>query len=170
MTDVHDTSGAVITAALAQVGSRLRGLRTQRRITLTDLEATTGISKSTLSWLETGQRGPTLEPLLACRTPTGCRWTTSSRRPRWAAHASGSSPAASGDGGVIPLTRQPDGIQAWRIVVPTREVTPGPRAHDGPAEILGIVGRPAERVDLRTTPPQRERTVVTLAGSGRDRP
>ena len=39
--------------------------RTQRRMTLTGVAATTGISKSTLSRLETGQRRPTLELLLA---------------------------------------------------------------------------------------------------------
>jgi quercetin dioxygenase-like cupin family protein len=32
---------------------------------------------------------------------------------------------------VIPLTRQPDGMQAWKIVIPTSKVTPEPRAHDG---------------------------------------
>jgi quercetin dioxygenase-like cupin family protein len=32
---------------------------------------------------------------------------------------------------VIPLTREPDGMQAWKIVIPTSKVTPEPRAHDG---------------------------------------
>lgn len=32
---------------------------------------------------------------------------------------------------VIPLTRQPDGMQAWKIVIPTSKVDPEPRAHDG---------------------------------------
>ena len=32
---------------------------------------------------------------------------------------------------MIPLTRQPDGMQAWKIVIPTSNVTPEPRAHDG---------------------------------------
>jgi quercetin dioxygenase-like cupin family protein len=31
----------------------------------------------------------------------------------------------------IPLTRQPDGMQAWKIVMPTTKVTPELRAHDG---------------------------------------
>jgi transcriptional regulator with XRE-family HTH domain len=62
---VDDTSAAAIAAALGQVGSRLRRLRTQRRITLTGLATTTGISKSTLPRLETRQRRPTLELLLA---------------------------------------------------------------------------------------------------------
>jgi quercetin dioxygenase-like cupin family protein len=32
---------------------------------------------------------------------------------------------------VILLTRQPDGMQAWKIVIPAGKVTPEPRAHDG---------------------------------------
>jgi transcriptional regulator with XRE-family HTH domain len=56
---------AAIAGALDQVGPRLKGVRTQRRMTLTGVAETTGISKSTLSRLETGQRRPTLELLLA---------------------------------------------------------------------------------------------------------
>jgi len=49
---------------LAQVGSRLRRLRERRGVTLTTLAKQTGISKSTLSRLESGQRKPSLELLL----------------------------------------------------------------------------------------------------------
>ncbi len=49
---------------LAEVGARLRRVRTQRDVTLTELAAATGISKSTLSRLESGQRKPSLELLL----------------------------------------------------------------------------------------------------------
>src|SRR5437763_1089196 len=51
-------------AALAGVGPRLRALRQHRDITLVDLSAQTGISVSTLSRLEWGERRPTLELLL----------------------------------------------------------------------------------------------------------
>lgn len=49
---------------LEAVGPRLRALRKQREITLTDLSAATGISVSTLSRLESGDRRPNLELLL----------------------------------------------------------------------------------------------------------
>ena len=49
---------------LAELGPRLRRLRERRGITLTALAAKTGISKSTLSRLEVGQRKPSLELLL----------------------------------------------------------------------------------------------------------
>ena len=58
-------TSVALDAALEQVGSRLRQLRTRRGITLAALAETTGISKSTLSRLESGQRRPTLELLLA---------------------------------------------------------------------------------------------------------
>jgi quercetin dioxygenase-like cupin family protein len=32
---------------------------------------------------------------------------------------------------VIPLIRQLDAMQAWKIVIPTSKITPDPRTHDG---------------------------------------
>lgn len=46
------------------VGPRLRALRRHRGITLADLATTTGVSESTLSRLESGQRRATLDLLL----------------------------------------------------------------------------------------------------------
>ena len=51
-------------AVLVGVGPRLRGLRQERGATLAEVAAATGISTSTLSRLEGGQRKPTLELLL----------------------------------------------------------------------------------------------------------
>jgi quercetin dioxygenase-like cupin family protein len=42
---------------------------------------------------------------------------------------------------VIPLTRQPDGQQAWKIVIPTDKTQPEPRAHDGHEWIYVLSGR-----------------------------
>ena len=49
---------------LDAVGARLRALRVERGATLAELAESTGISVSTLSRLESGQRKPTLELLL----------------------------------------------------------------------------------------------------------
>jgi transcriptional regulator with XRE-family HTH domain len=57
-------SSAEIPDVLNDVGPRLRRLRERRGVTLTALAAQTGISKSTLSRLESGQRKPSLELLL----------------------------------------------------------------------------------------------------------
>ena len=53
-----------VDAVVQAVGPRLRALRQQRDTTLTQLSETTGISVSTLSRLESGQRRATLELLL----------------------------------------------------------------------------------------------------------
>ena len=72
MSDVADTSAAEIAAALDHVGARLKHLRSRRRMTLTGVAGATGISKSTLSRLESGQRRPTLELLLALSHTRTC--------------------------------------------------------------------------------------------------
>ena len=41
---------------------------------------------------------------------------------------------------VIPLTRQPDGMQAWKIIIPTSNATPEPRSHDGGEWIYVLSG------------------------------
>ena len=138
---VEDTSAADIAATLDQVGARLKRLRTQRRLTLTGVAKATGISKSTLSRLETGQRRPTLELLLvlshAYRVPldhlVAAPEEGDPRIQLKPGHVKGRT--------VIPLTRQPDGMQAWKIVIPTSKVTPEPRAHDGYEWIYVLSGQ-----------------------------
>ena len=44
-------------------------------------------------------------------------------------------------GTVIPLTRQPGGMQAWKIVIPTSNAIPEPRAHEGHEWIYVLSGR-----------------------------
>lgn len=55
---------ATIGSALDLVGPRLRNVFEQHGVTLTVVAERTGISKSTLSRLENGQRKPSLELLL----------------------------------------------------------------------------------------------------------
>jgi transcriptional regulator with XRE-family HTH domain len=128
---VQDTSAADIAATLDQVGARLKRLRTQRRMTLTAVAKATGISKSTMSRLETGQRRPTLELLLALshayRVPLGDLVAAPEEGDPRVQLKAGRVKGRT----VIPLTREPDGMQAWKIVIPTSKVTPEPRAHDG---------------------------------------
>jgi mannose-6-phosphate isomerase-like protein (cupin superfamily) len=42
---------------------------------------------------------------------------------------------------VVPLTRQPGGMQAWKVVVPTSKSRPEPRAHDGYEWLYVLSGR-----------------------------
>ena len=136
-----DTSAADIAAVLDQVGARLKRLRTQRRLTLNAVAKATGISKSTMSRLETGQRRPTLELLLALshayRVPlddlVGAPGEGDPRVQLKPGRVKGRT--------VIPLTRQPDGMQAWKIVIPISKITPEPRGHDGYEWIYVLSGR-----------------------------
>ena len=131
MSLVEDTSAADIAAALDQVGARLKRLRTQRRMTLTGVAKATGISKSTMSRLETGQRRPTLELLLALSHAYRVPLDDLVAAPEEGDPRIQLKPGQVKGRTVIPLTRQPDGMQAWKIVIPTSKVTPEPRAHDG---------------------------------------
>jgi len=128
-------------ATLDQVGARLKRLRSQRGITLAALSERTGISKSTLSRLETGQRRPSLELLLplahAYRVPlddlVGAPEVGDPRvllKPRTANGRT-----------VIPLTRQPGGIQAWKIIVPKTKNEPDLKTHEGYEWLYVLSGR-----------------------------
>jgi transcriptional regulator with XRE-family HTH domain len=131
MSLVEDTSAAAIAAALDQVGPRLKRLRTHRQMTLTGVAQTTGISKSTLSRLETGGRRPTLELLLALSHAYRVPLDDLVAAPEEGDPRLQLKPGRVKGRIVIPLTRQPDGMQAWKIIIPTSKVTPEPRAHDG---------------------------------------
>ena len=131
MRPVDNTSAADIAAVLDQVGGRLKRIRTLRRMTLTGVAEATGISKSTLSRLENGQRRPTLELLLALSHAYRVPLDDLVAAPEEGDPRVRFKPGRVKGRTVIPLTRQPDGMQAWKIVIPTSKVTPEPRAHDG---------------------------------------
>ena len=131
MSPVQDTAAANIAATLDRVGGRLKRLRRQRELTLTGVAESTGISKSTLSRLETGQRRPTLELLLALSHAYRVPLDALVGAPDEGDPRIRLKPGRVKGRTVIPLTRQPDGMQAWKIVIPTGRTTPEPRAHDG---------------------------------------
>jgi transcriptional regulator with XRE-family HTH domain len=128
-------------AYVGEVGQRLKGIREQRGITLTALAQTTGISKSTLSRLETGQRRPTLELLLALSTAYRVPLDDLVAAPDVGDPRIRLKPDRVKGRIVIPLTRQPEGQQAWKIVIPTDKTQPEPRAHDGHEWIYVLSGR-----------------------------
>src|SRR6478752_460651 len=140
MSLVDDISAARIATALEQIGPRLKGLRTQRGLTLTGVSASTGISKSTLSRLETGQRRPTLELLLALSHAYRVQLDDLVAAPEEGDPRLRLKPGRVKGRTVIPLTRQPDGMQAWKIIIPTSKSTPEPRAHDGHEWIYVLSG------------------------------
>lgn len=130
-----------ISAALDRVGRRLKQVRSQRGVTLGELSAATGISTSTLSRLENGQRKASLELLLplaqAYRVPlddlVGAPEVGDPRIRLKAYKKNGRT--------VIPLTRQSGGMQAWKIIVPPSNSEPKLTAHDGHEWLYVLSGR-----------------------------
>jgi transcriptional regulator with XRE-family HTH domain len=110
-------------------------------MTLTSVAEATGISKSTLSRLETGQRRPTLELLLALSRTYRVPLDDLVGAPEVGDPRIRLRPGRVKGRTVIPLTRQPDGVQAWKIVIPASQVTPEPRTHDGYEWIYVLSGR-----------------------------
>ena len=140
MSTVPDTSDDAISAALEQVGPRLRQLRVRRGLTLTGVADSTGISKSTLSRLETGGRRPTLELLLALSRAYDVPLDGLVAAPEQGDPRIRLRPGTVKGRTVIPLTREPEGRQAWKIVIPTGKVTPEPRSHEGHEWIYVLSG------------------------------
>ncbi len=134
MTDYEDV--------LAEVGPRLRALRQEGEMTLADLSGATGISVSTLSRLEAGQRKPTLELLLpiarAHRIPIDDLVGTATADPRVR-----EKPIRRGEMLMVPLTRRPGGLQAYKITIPAgrRRRKPEPQTHDGYDWLYVLSGR-----------------------------
>lgn len=136
-----DDRAAMIAAALEQIGPRLKRLRTQRQVTLAALAAATGISKSTLSRLETGQRKASLELLLPLAMAYNVPLDDLVGGPDIGDPRVRLKPRRVKGRTVIPLTQQPGSTQAWKIVIPTTKSTPEPRSHDGHEWLYVLSGR-----------------------------
>ncbi|MFE0019494.1 helix-turn-helix domain-containing protein [Amycolatopsis sp. NPDC059021] len=118
---------------LDAVGPRLRALRRDRGITLADLAATTGVSESTLSRLESGQRRATLELLLPLASTYGVPLDDLVGAPRTGDPRIHLKPIHRFGMTFIPLSRRPGGIQAFKMIIPARPepLEPTPQTHDG---------------------------------------
>ncbi|MFE9765523.1 helix-turn-helix domain-containing protein [Streptomyces sp. NPDC005808] len=135
------TSSTDIATTLDRVGARLKRLRTLRGITLTALAEMTGVSKSTLSRLETGQRRPSLDLLLHLAHAYGVPLDDLVGAPQLGDPRIRLKPRRVNGRTVVPLTRHPTGMQAWKIIIPAEVATPTPRAHGGHEWLYVISGR-----------------------------
>lgn len=123
-----------IDRTLDAVGPRLKQLRQHRGITLTDLAEDTGISTSTLSRLEAGLRRPTLEQLLPLARVYGATLDELVDAPPTGDPRINLRPISTNDGRtVLPLSRRPGGIQAYKFILPTGDddAEPDLRTHEG---------------------------------------
>ena len=122
---------AALTTVLADVGPRLKRLRTHRGVTLTQLAAETGISKSTLSRLETGQRKPSLELLLPLAQAHQVPLDELVGAPEVGDPRIRLKPRRRNGRLVFPLTQQSSGVQVWKVIIPPERGEPEPRTHEG---------------------------------------
>ena len=132
---------AAIAAALADVGPRLKRVRIQREITLTELAAATGISKSTLSRLESGQRRPSLELLLPIAQAHRIPLEELIGAPEVGDPRVRFTPRRRNGRIVVPLTRNPGGLQAWKTIIPPEPGEPELRTHEGYEWLYVLAGR-----------------------------
>ena len=103
---------------LSDVGPRLRALRQRRGTTLADLSAATGISVSTLSRLESGRRRPNLELLLPLAEAHGVPLDDLVGAPATGDPRIHLRPLSQNGRTIVPLTRRPGGVQAYKMVIP----------------------------------------------------
>ncbi|MFI9312346.1 helix-turn-helix domain-containing protein [Streptomyces althioticus] len=118
---------------LNAVGPRLRALRRERGITLADLAARTGVSESTLSRLENGQRRPSLELLLPLSRIHGVPLDDLVGAPRTGDPRVHLRPIRRFGMTFVPLSRRPGGVHAFKMLIPARPkpLEPTPQTHEG---------------------------------------
>jgi transcriptional regulator with XRE-family HTH domain len=129
---------------LDAVGPRLRALRQQRGSTLAQLSEVTGISVSTLSRLESGQRRPTLELLLLLARAHQVQLDELVDAPATGDPRVHTRPFQRHGMTFLPLTRRPGGLQAYKMVIPGRDWSTGvpeQQVHEGYEWLYVLSGR-----------------------------
>jgi transcriptional regulator with XRE-family HTH domain len=125
------------------VGPRLRALRAQRRLTLAAVAESTGISPSTMSRLESGQRKPSLELLLPLARVYQVPLDELVDAPETGDPRVRAKPFRRHNRTFVPLTRRPGGLQAYKMIVPPQD-PPGPyepASHEGYEWLYVLSGR-----------------------------
>lgn len=129
---------------LAAVGPRLRAIRKQRGTTLEQLAETTGISVSTLSRLESGQRRPTLDLLLPLALAHHVALDELVGAPATGDPRINPRPVVRNGTTWVPLSRNPGGLNVFKHIIPA-DPHPSERleqqVHEGHEWLYIITGR-----------------------------
>jgi transcriptional regulator with XRE-family HTH domain len=128
---------------LENIGPRLRALRQERGATLAELSAATGISVSTLSRLESGQRRMTLELLLPLARAHGVALDDLVDAPPTGDPRVQLRPVERGGVTMVPLTRGGGALLAYKQIFPPRwpDAPPQPKVHEGYEWLYLLAGR-----------------------------
>jgi len=116
---------------LQAVGPRLRAIRAKRDVTLGQLSTATGISVSTLSRLESGGRRPTLELLLPVARALKVPLEELIGAPATGDPRVRAKPIQIRGRTLLPLTEQPGGMQAYKMLIPPGEPVGEQQSHEG---------------------------------------
>ncbi|GGZ73632.1 helix-turn-helix domain-containing protein [Streptomyces echinoruber] len=107
---------------LGGIGPRLRTLRRDRALTLQAVAATTGISVSTLSRLESGRRRPTLDLLIPLARAYRVALDQLVAAPATGDPRIHLTPVRKSDGSIVlPLTQYPGRVQVFKHILAPRE-------------------------------------------------
>ncbi|HEY4267400.1 MAG TPA: XRE family transcriptional regulator [Galbitalea sp.] len=130
-----------IETELGLIAPRLRHARQKKDVTLDALARATGISKSTLSRLESGQRKPSLELLLPIVAALSVPLDEIVSSPR-IADPRVAQKSTRADGRVLtPLSQHHGEPQAFKIDIPATDREPVLRTHGGYEWIFVLTGR-----------------------------
>ncbi|NIH81761.1 helix-turn-helix domain-containing protein [Amycolatopsis viridis] len=135
--DAEPTVGAV----LEQIGPRLRRARERKSVSLADLARRTGISTSTLSRLESGQRKPGLELLLPITAALGIPLDEIVAAPRIVDPRVPQEPTRKDGRVVVPLSRHQGEPRAYKLIIPAHDEEPHLRTHAGYEWVYVLRGR-----------------------------
>jgi transcriptional regulator with XRE-family HTH domain len=143
MESMDGMDGPDLDGVLDAVGPRLRGLRQERGATLAQLSATTGISVSTLSRLESGQRRPTLELLLPLARAHQVPLDELVDAPPTGDPRVHTRPVTHEGLTTLALTRRPGGVRAFKQVYAPHwpAAQPDLRVHEGYEWLYVLSGR-----------------------------
>lgn len=126
---------------LSQIAPRLRRAREKKGVTLAGLAESTGISTSTLSRLESGQRKPSLELLLPIAAALAIPFDEIVSPPR-VEDPRVPQRSTRSDGRILtPLSQHHGEPQAFKIVIPVTDSDPAPGSHTGYEWIYVLSGR-----------------------------
>lgn len=143
MTRDESEADDAIDTVIGAVGGRLRAIRSRRGLTLAQVSAATGISVSTLSRLESGQRRATLELLLPLAKVHGVPLDDLVGAPEVGDPRIRLRPVKAHGQTILPLSRQSGGLQAFKHVLPAgpRHEHPAPKTHEGFEWLYVLSGR-----------------------------
>jgi transcriptional regulator with XRE-family HTH domain len=142
MPDDNPEGSGLSRIVLDAVGSRLRALRRRRQVTLAQLSASTGISVSTLSRLESGDRRPTLELLLPLARAHQVTLDELVGAPETGDPRVHPRPVVRRGVTIIPLTRRSGGPHAYKMIYPAKlPAEPDQQVHEGYEWLYVLSGR-----------------------------